>query len=114
MTAWCAAFVNWCLIQANVQHLGHATASSWLKFGNHMYHPQYGCIVVVAPGSDTGSTTGHVAFFEGSIGNEVWLLGGNQGRKVSWIRKKVSKVKGYRRPAMVGDFERPNTATALV
>ena len=35
---------------------------------------------------------------------DVWLLEGNQSRKVSWMRKNKSSVKGYRWPEIVGDF----------
>jgi uncharacterized protein (TIGR02594 family) len=113
MTAWCAAFVNWCLTQAKVPHLGYATAASWLKFGMAMAHPQYGCVVVISPSQDTGSTTGHVAFFGGWQGKDVWLLGGNQHRKVSWMRKNKEWVRGYRWPAIVGDFESPRDRSGL-
>jgi len=114
MTAWCAAFVNWCLIQAKVAHLGYATAGSWAKFGTPLIHPAYGCVVVVAPGADTGSTTGHVAFYGGSVGCEVWLLGGNQHRSVSWMRKNAKSVRAYRWPAILGDFPRRPANTAIV
>ncbi|HEX8875068.1 MAG TPA: TIGR02594 family protein, partial [Nitrosospira sp.] len=76
ITAWCAAFVNWCLSQAGVPHLGYATAKSWLEFGTPVAHPVYGCLAIIRPSSSTGSTTGHVAFFVRFQGNNVVLLGG--------------------------------------
>jgi uncharacterized protein (TIGR02594 family) len=106
MTAWCAAFVNWCLIQANVTHLGYATAASWKRFGIPLHHPVYGCITVVPPSDDTGSTTGHVAFYGGSVGGAIWLLGGNQHRSICWTRKARAGAT-FRWPAVVGDFETP-------
>jgi len=106
MTAWCAAFVNWCLDRAGVQHLGIATAASWLKFGIPIATPTYGCIIVVKPGSSTGSTTGHVAFSGGAQGSKVWLLGGNQSRRVSWWLCS-KEVLGKRWPGTVGDFDPP-------
>jgi uncharacterized protein (TIGR02594 family) len=114
MTAWCAAFVNWCLMQVDANHLGYATAASWMRFGRAIAHPIYGCVVVVAPSSDTGSTTGHVAFYGGMTGNNVWLLGGNQGRKVCWMRKDKSSVRGYRWPQIMGDFPGRAAGTAVV
>lgn len=113
MTAWCAAFVNWCLIQARVTHLGYATAASWVNFGAPIVHPVYGSVVVIAPSSDTGSTTGHVAFFGGSVGAEIWLLGGNQHRSVCWMRKDRKHVRAYRWPAIIGDGPKGRSYTAL-
>ncbi|HEY3840263.1 MAG TPA: TIGR02594 family protein [Bryobacteraceae bacterium] len=113
MTAWCAAFVNWCLMQADATHLGYATAASWLKFGMPLAHPVYGCVVVVAPSSDTGSTTGHVAFYGGSTGKNLWLLGGNQGRKVSWMQKDRGHARGYRWPAIAGDYSKRTGNSAI-
>jgi uncharacterized protein (TIGR02594 family) len=114
MTAWCAAFVNWCLMQVDANHLGYATAASWMRFGRPIVHPRYGCVVVAKPSSATGSTTGHVAFYGGTIGDYVWLLGGNQSRKVSWMGNKKSSVKGYRWPEIMGDFPGRATGTAVV
>lgn len=113
MTAWCAAFVNWCLSRADAPHLGYATAASWLKFGLPMAHPDYGCVVVIKPGSATSSTTGHVAFYGSSEGHHIWLLGGNQHQKVSWMKANKEKVRGYRWPGAVGDFPHPNTSVSI-
>jgi uncharacterized protein (TIGR02594 family) len=113
MTAWCAAFVNWCLIQAKVTHLGFATAASWVTFGVPLAHPVYGCVVVIAPSSDTGSTTGHVAFYGGSLGSQIWLLGGNQHRTVCWIRKERQFARAYRWPGIIGDFEQRRSQVAV-
>lgn len=100
ITAWCAAFVNWCLTRAGAPHLGYATAKSWLDFGTPVAHPIKGCVTVIKPSSSTGSTTGHVAFFVELQGNNVRLLGGNQGDKVSHMTVKdaKSRVLGYRWP----------------
>src|SRR5579862_3716495 len=70
--------------------------------------------LVVAPSSDTGSTTGHVAFYGGVTGNDVWLLGGNQGRKVCWMRKNKSSVRGYRWPQIMRDVPGRAGGTAVV
>ena len=98
ITAWCAAFVNWCLSQAGAPLLGYATAKSWLEFGTPVARPVYGCLTVIKPSSSTGSTTGHVAFFVEYRGNNVVLLGGNQGDAVSEVPFKESTVLGYRWP----------------
>lgn len=104
ITAWCAAFVNWSLSQAGVPHLGYATAKSWLDFGTPVAHPVYGCLTVIKPSSSTGSTTGHVAFFVERRGNNVMLLGGNQGDAVSETPFKESKVLGYRWPTKINHY----------
>jgi uncharacterized protein (TIGR02594 family) len=104
ITAWCAAFVNWCLSQAGVPHLGYATAKSWLEFGTPVAYPVFGCLTIIKPSSSTGSTTGHVAFFVESRGNKVVLLGGNQGDKVSEVEFRESNVLGYRWPTKVNHY----------
>jgi len=104
ITAWCAAFVNWCLSRAGVPHLGYATAKSWLEFGTPVAHPVYGCLTVIKPSSSTGSTTGHVAFFVKHQGSNVILLGGNQGDAVSEVPFKENKVLGYRWPTQINHY----------
>lgn len=110
VTAWCAAFVNWCLKQSGAPYMGYATAASWLRFGTPLPAPVYGCITVIAPSSDTGSTTGHVAFFVRKKGHKIVLLGGNQHDraenvdKVSEIERPESVVRGYRWPTTINYF----------
>lgn len=104
ITAWCAAFVNWCLNQAGVPHLGYATAKSWLEFGTPVAHPVYGCLTILKPSSSTGSTTGHVAFFVENRGNKVVLLGGNQRDAVSESSYKETTVRGYRWPTKINHY----------
>ncbi|MFN8651589.1 MAG: TIGR02594 family protein [Gemmatimonadales bacterium] len=98
VTAWCAAFVNWCLTQAGAPHHGLGTARAWLDFGTPIMHPIYGCITVVKPSQSTGSTTGHVGFFVRKDGGLVRLLGGNQGDSVCEANFGESTVLGYRWP----------------
>lgn len=96
VTAWCAAFVNWCLQQAGSPHLGMATAASWLKFGTPLAKPVYGCVTIVPPAKSTGSTTGHVAFYMETKGDWIGLLGGNQSDRVKLSH--FHRVLGYRWP----------------
>lgn len=104
VTAWCAAFVNWCLTRAGVPSLGYGTAKSWLAFGTPLAKPAYGCITIVKPSSATGSTTGHVAFFVEQQGDRVKLLGGNQGDAVTESRFRVATVLGYRWPTSMNHY----------
>jgi uncharacterized protein (TIGR02594 family) len=106
VTAWCAAFVNWCLRQAGAPYLNYATAKSWLGFGHPVAFPVYGCVTIIKPSSSTGSTTGHVAFFVRHRGDRIVLLGGNQSDQVressypeSWVQKD-----GYRWPTSMDDY----------
>ncbi len=104
ITAWCAAFVNWCLAQADAPKLGFATAKSWLDFGTPLPDPVYGCITVVRPGRATGSTTGHVAFYCRTQGSRIELLGGNQGDAVTKSMFAADNVLGYRWPTRFNHY----------
>ena len=106
VTAWCAAFVNWCLRTSGAPHLGYATAKSWLDFGTPVAHPVFGCITIIKPSSATRSTTGHVAFFVEPQGKKVKLLGGNQdhGTRVSESLFDASTVLGYRWPTRINYY----------
>jgi uncharacterized protein (TIGR02594 family) len=97
VTAWCAAFVNWCLAEAGSPSLGYATASSRLNFGTPLATPVPGCITVMPPMSSTGGGTGHVAFFVKQEGEITYLLGGNQNDEIN-ITGYKSKPVGYRWP----------------
>ena len=104
MTAWCAAFVNWCLKQAGAPHLGYATAESWLRFGTPLPSAVYGCVTIIPPAGHTRSTTGHVAFYTGRKGSKVLLLGGNQGNKVCEMEAAADRILGYRWPTPFNYF----------
>jgi|GEM_PF-6151586 len=104
VTPWCAAFVNWCLNQAEAPHLGYATARSWLDFGSPIAYPVYGCLVILKPSKSTGSTTGHIAFFVEFQGTGVKLLGGNQRDAVAEKTYAGSNVLGYRWPTKINNY----------
>ena len=75
---WCAAFVNWCLMQADIKGTESAGANSFQNWGSGLHAPTYGCIAVVnRPGGK------HVGFYLKTNGNKIVLLGGNQSNKVS-------------------------------
>jgi uncharacterized protein (TIGR02594 family) len=112
-TAWCGAFVAWCLREAgatsndfvNGRYL--AGAKMWLHVGQKLKAPQVGCVTVVSrpAGTDeTGTTTSgyHVGFFVEAMKGGVLLLGGNQGNKVCvapFLRSKGWTVEGHRWPS---------------
>src|SRR2546428_8462821 len=78
-TSWCSAFANWCMKQAGIKGTGRATARSWLHWGNlSLGIPCYGAVTVLWRGKPN-SWQGHVAFYVGTQGKKLLLLGGNQG-----------------------------------
>ncbi|WP_160147355.1 TIGR02594 family protein [Methylopila sp. Yamaguchi] len=81
-TAWCAAFVNWCVEMDGRTGLKSAWALDWKSFGSRATSPAVGDIVVFTRtgGSSSG---GHVGFYVADLGNKISLLGGNQGNRVS-------------------------------
>jgi uncharacterized protein (TIGR02594 family) len=116
MQAWCAAFVNWCLLKAGVNPLGSARAADWITFGLSVDpSPPRGAIVITKPSAATNQKggSGHVAFYGGREGDSIWILGGNQYRQVCWMPKNVNSVRGYRWPRVMGDFRTPRSASAI-
>jgi len=95
-TAWCSAFVNWCMLMASFPGTGKANARSWLEWGGaSLDFPVYGCVVVLWRGSQNGAL-GHVGFFVGMQGDNLLLLGGNQGNAVSVRPYSKERVLGLR------------------
>lgn len=95
-TAWCSAFVNWCLKQAGVKGSNSAMARSFLSWGKAVEQPRLGCIVVFSRGQ---YPQGHVAFYVGRDGNRIKVLGGNQSDKVCIVSSSTEQLLGYRWPA---------------
>lgn len=93
-TAWCSAFVNWCMMTAGVARTDKANARSWLDWGITLTEPREGCVVVFKRGSQAWQ--GHVGFFIGFQGDQVLCLGGNQGDEVNISGYSKSRVLGYR------------------
>jgi uncharacterized protein (TIGR02594 family) len=80
ITAWCAAFANWCFQRKNViAATQSASSGSFRTFGVATLRPQRGDIVVFQR-RDLGSSDPreHVGFFVADHGTSVEVLGGNQ------------------------------------
>lgn len=94
-TAWCSAFVNWCIGQAGFTGTNSAAARSWLtwKDGKKISAPRLGCIAVFERG--TQAWQGHVGFFASESDNHIQLLGGNQQNAVSVAPSRKDKLLGY-------------------
>lgn len=84
-TAWCSAFVNWCLREAARTRQGRtligptrsAASRSFRDWGDRTSTPNVGDIVVFELNKDANH--GHVGFFVADAGDHVYCLGGNQG-----------------------------------
>jgi uncharacterized protein (TIGR02594 family) len=92
--AWCAAFVGAMLARAGEPHTSSLAARSYLDWGKATTNPKRGDIVVFTRGS---GWQGHVAFYLGESAGRVWVLGGNQGDKVSVTSYARSSVLGFRK-----------------
>jgi uncharacterized protein (TIGR02594 family) len=90
--AWCASFVNWCLVQSNIQSLNSATAFDYKNFGAKLNKPAYGAIAIM--------NYSHVGFVAGQNSDgRIVLLGGNQADAVNYSPNAISAVLQYRYPA---------------
>lgn len=81
-TAWCAAFMNWCLMRASAQSgvpiplTRSAAAKSFRTWGVLAEKPQIGDVAVF---KNVGNPEhGHVGFYAGETASSVLVLGGNQ------------------------------------
>lgn len=83
-TAWCAAFVNWCIDRARnsrsdkaglLASTGSAASSTFRTWGRETEKPVIGDIAVFI---HSDGARGHVGFFGGSDSAGVYVLGGNQ------------------------------------
>lgn len=95
-TAWCAIFLNWCLMQAGVKGTGKANARSFLDWGAPVTSPELGDIVVFWRGKPDG-WQGHVAIYINEDDSKIYCLGGNQSDKVNIAGYSKSQLLGYRR-----------------
>lgn len=94
-TAWCAAFVGYCLETAGIPSTKALNARSYLKWGKPSITPKIGDIAVfwrISP----SSAFGHVAFFIRQSGAYIWVLGGNQSDSVCIEKYPISQLLGYR------------------
>ncbi|HQW87532.1 MAG TPA: TIGR02594 family protein, partial [Flavobacteriales bacterium] len=93
-TAWCSAFVNWCVTQAGHRGTNSAAARSWLTWGRSLAEPAVGSIAVFRRGGSP--TSGHVAFFLERRGKGIMVLGGNQSNCVRVSSYPAQDLLGYR------------------
>ena len=93
-TAWCSAFLNWCMEQAGLEGTNSAWARSWLDWGREVREDEdfIGSVCVL----ERGVNFGHVGFLMDFDEDRVQLLGGNQGDAVSLAWFPMDRVLGYR------------------
>lgn len=95
-TAWCAAFMNWCLVKAGYPQTGSLAARSFMQYGEPTAKPLLGDIVVlwrISPNSPYG----HVGFYVTENKDYIFILGGNQTNQVNVRYFPKSQLLGYRR-----------------
>ena len=99
-TPWCAAFVGSVLAQTGMQGTGQLNARSYLEWGEavDLTRAKRGDIVVFWRVSRDG-WQGHVGFYHGIDGNNILVLGGNQGNAVSVAPYSADRLLGVRRAA---------------
>ena len=96
-TAWCACFMNWCLLKAGKPSSSLLNARQFLTYGMPTDTPQLGDIVVLWRISPT-SNYGHVAFYVSkNLDGTINLLGGNQDNQVEIKAFSTNQVLAYRR-----------------
>lgn len=95
-TPWCSAFVNFIMQQSGQKSTRSAMARSWMNWGKQA-KPEYGAVTVFWR-TDPKSISGHVAFYVGEEGSNIWVLGGNQFNSVSFAKYPRQRLLGYRMP----------------
>jgi uncharacterized protein (TIGR02594 family) len=97
-TAWCAAFLGFCLEEANIQSSRSLNARSYLDWGQAWEDdPQLGCVAVFWR-SSPDSWMGHVGFYITERNGWIYVLGGNQSNQVNIQAYPKSRLLGYRVP----------------
>src|SRR5262249_27243120 len=86
---------------------------SFAQFGADLGRtPQPGCVVLFHPLSEGAS--GHVAFYVGSDGDRIRVLGGNQGNKVQVSAFPASKWRAYRWPSQTAPLPASTTLPTIL
>jgi uncharacterized protein (TIGR02594 family) len=93
---WCSAFLCWVMECARVASTRSAAARSWADWGNAIQRPKFGAIAVLERGKHAWQ--GHVGLYLDSDATKVYVLGGNQGDRVSVQSFLKTQVISYRWP----------------
>lgn len=95
-TAWCSAFVNWCLMMAGKDYSKKLNARSWLNMGEEVFTPEQGDVCVFWRHKKR-SWKGHVGFYAYENETHVFVLSGNQNNMVCIKPYAKSRLLGFRR-----------------
>jgi len=99
-TAWCAAFVNWCLLRAGYSPQGSARVSDWWGWGRPVA-ATYGAVCILQPLTVDQAGSGHIGFLHAMDAENVWLLSGNSKNQVrisAYPKEKMIHNAPYRWP----------------
>lgn len=111
---WCGDFVETCIAltcPGEAMVTNPYLARNWLEFGIRAPTPTVGAIMVLWRGSKTGTTDGHVGFYDRETDDAYCVLGGNTGNAVAeaWVAK--DRLLGVRWPR---SYPLPMTGRTLV
>ncbi len=95
-TAWCAAFVGFCLETAGINSTKKLNARSYMDWSVPSITLQLGDIIVFWRGSKSG-WQGHVGFYIGETDTGILTLGGNQSDQVFIATYPKNQLLGYRK-----------------
>jgi uncharacterized protein (TIGR02594 family) len=90
-TAWCAAFVNFCLYAAKKKSMFSAASGKFKAYGHQTEDPEPGDIAVFEAATTEAANRGegHVAFFLSRTSDTVTVIGGNQRPQPDGTTKKL-------------------------
>lgn len=92
--SWCSAFAAWSVKKGGGSIAGvTGMAKSWVGAADRLDKPLYGCITVF--NRPPKPQQGHVAFYVGTEGGRLKVLGGNQGSAVSIAGYGTTQLVGY-------------------
>jgi len=108
---WCAAFVAACLKKAGtpneVAKSLRLWAAAYAQLGTKLNAPVWGAV-----GVKTRTGGGHVGFVVAANASRVWLLGGNQGDKVSIASFPRASFSAFRLPTGIDARSLPPLPTS--
>lgn len=99
-TAWCAAFVHWCLWQSGFPAMRSGRVSDWWGWGRAVA-ATYGAVCILQPLTVDQASSGHIGFLHAMDDKNVWLLSGNsknQVRIAAYPKAKLIHNAPYRWP----------------
>lgn len=98
---WCSALPNYVCFFLGLPRSKSLRARSWLKVGREVRledaEPGFDLVILARgsgpqPGKENTTASGHVGFYVGRAGDDLLVLGGNQGNAVSVERFKSIRL----------------------